>query len=171
MEFILMLPFCTIFMVMLNIYPSLSIMQCPGGVRTFSAYPDDGIDDPAYYYDCTKTKFALLKKCKPGQFYDGPSSKCMHLPKYFKRGRDYDEVDAPPPADAVGEPDGNENVLPPAQNINSLTEVTAEDITAFLKHRGKDKKRKQPALGFLYSNRKKSNKLCYVLCLKVRIQN
>ena len=147
MEFILMLPFCTIFMVMLNIYPSLSIMQCPGGVRTFSAYPDDGIDDPAYYYDCTKTKFALLKKCKPGQFYDGPSSKCMHLPKYFKRGRDYDEVDAPPPADAVGEPDGNENVLPPAQNINSLTEVTAEDITAFLKHRGKDKKRKQPALG------------------------
>ena len=63
--------------------PASSVMQCPGGIRKYSAYPDD-VEDPSYYYDCTKTSIAVLKKCKAGEYYDKEKSRCSIFPKQFR---------------------------------------------------------------------------------------
>ena len=59
------------------------ILRCPSGIRTFGAYPDpnNNIIDPSFYYDCSKTKFATLKRCKNGEFYDIVTSSCIHIKK------------------------------------------------------------------------------------------
>ena len=59
---------------------STSIMiRCPGGINRFGAYPGDTIDDPAFFYDCTRTKYAVLKRCLLGAFFDTEHGKCRTL--------------------------------------------------------------------------------------------
>ena len=59
---------------------STSIMiRCPGGIHRFGAYPGDTIDDPAFFYDCTRTKYAVLKRCLLGAFFDTEHGKCRTL--------------------------------------------------------------------------------------------
>ena len=57
-------------------------MKCPQGITRFSAYPEVNIKDAGYYYDCSRTAFAVLKRCRSGAFYDSELETC----RMFKKG-------------------------------------------------------------------------------------
>ena len=60
-------------------FSTSSMIRCPGGIPRFGAYPGDTIDDPAFFYDCTRTKYAVLKRCLLGAFFDTEHGKCRTL--------------------------------------------------------------------------------------------
>ena len=114
---------------------SLCIIQCPEGTTKFGAYPDTNIDDPGYYYDCSRTEYAILKKCNKGDYFDIEKSKC--LKDFPDSSRVVDGKDS----------EGANNPSKPQGDITSSTLITAEEKEQFLKRRGTDEKMNQPALG------------------------
>ena len=116
-------------------YRSLCIIQCPEGTTKFGAYPDTNIDDPGYYYDCSRTEYAILKKCNQGEYFDIEKSKCLK--------------DFPISSRVVGgnDADGANNPPETQGDITELTLISAEEKEQFLKRRGLDSKMKLPVLG------------------------
>ena len=114
---------------------SLCIIQCPEGTTKFGAYPDTNIDDPGYYYDCSRTEYAILKKCNKGEYFDIEKSKCLK--------------DFPISSRVVGgnDAEGANNPAGTQGDVTELTLISAEEKEQFLKRRGMDSKMKQPVLG------------------------
>lgn len=65
-------------LVCLNIIsPASSVIRCPKGIRRFGAYPDTNISDPAYFYDCSRTSYAVLTRCDSNEIYDTETESCI----------------------------------------------------------------------------------------------
>ena len=118
-----------------------SLMKCPQGIRSYGAYPDE-VDDPSYYYDCSKTRIAVLKRCKSGEFYDQQKSKCIIFPRELRSrsfGGSSFRKEGPAPAKKVPKSDYADPSLNP--------EITRADMEQFLKTRKISEQLRVPALG------------------------
>ena len=129
------------------------ILRCPTGIRTFGAYPDpnNNIIDPSFYYDCSKTKFATLKRCKNGEFYDIVTSSCIHIkkkskPKNVQLFRKIDDDEQPKADRTLGKKDDKTEVKPKPKK-KFVPYISDKEMKDFLKTRGSAAKMKQPTLG------------------------
>ena len=62
------------------------LIHCPTGSTRFAAYPKSN-EDHTYFYDCSTTSYALLKKCKPYQIFDITKQDCKFTPAISKKLR------------------------------------------------------------------------------------
>ena len=132
--------------VLIWISPSLSLVKCPKGIRSYSVYPDE-VNDPSYYYDCSKTRIAVLKRCKVGEFYDREKSKCSVFPGWAQ-GRSISRKSGT----GLGSRQGQGNVNAANQGNNkakppSLAAITPAEMNKFLTTRAISEHLRVPALG------------------------
>ena len=129
------------------------ILRCPSGIRTFGAYPDPNnkIIDPSFYYDCSKTKFATLKRCKNGEFYDIVTSSCIHIKKKSKPKNDqlFRKIgtDEQPKAERVSGKKEDMTEVKQKPKKEFVPFISDKEMKDFLKTRGSTAKLKQPTLG------------------------
>ena len=64
-----------VFLIVINIYRLHCKIECISGIKRFSAYPSV-VNDPSFYYDCSNTKFAVLKRCRDVAVYDSELESC-----------------------------------------------------------------------------------------------
>ena len=128
--------------------PVTGVMKCPKGIRSYGAYPDD-VNDPSYYYDCSKTRIAVLKKCKPGQFYDMEKSNCAMFPERFRsssRSIGKSSFRKSGSSSRQGAAKAGGKAGPGAPNYLS-TDITPAEMKAFMQTRMISEQLKVPALG------------------------
>ena len=69
-----------VFMVILTAAQHCSTkMECITGIKSFGAYPSEVVDDPSFYYDCSGTRFAVLKRCRDDAVYGPQMQSCRLL--------------------------------------------------------------------------------------------
>ena len=133
-------------LVLIWIAPSLSLVKCPKGIRSYSVYPDE-VNDPSYYYDCSKTRIAVLKRCKVGEFYDQEKSKCSVFPGWAQ-SRSISKKSGAGLSSRQGQ--GNANTANQGNNKSkppSLAAITPAEMNKFLTTRAISEQLKVPALG------------------------
>lgn len=130
------------------ITPSLSLVKCPKGIRSYSVYPDE-VNDPSYYYDCSKTRIAVLKRCKVGEFYDQEKSKCSEFPGWAQ-SRSISKKSGAGLSSRQGQAQGNVNTANQGNKkpkAPSLAAITPAEMNKFLTTRAISEHLKVPALG------------------------
>ena len=64
-----------VLLLLINIHRFNCKIECINGIKRFSAYPSD-VEDPSFYYDCSNTKYAVLKRCRDAAVYDSALESC-----------------------------------------------------------------------------------------------
>ena len=137
-----------LFIVLIWINQSLCLVKCPQGIRSYSVYPDE-VNDPSYYYDCSKTRIAVLKRCKEGEFYDQEKSKCSAFPGWAQ-GRSISRKSGAGLSSRQEQGQGNANTANQGNNKAkppSLAAITPAEMNKFLTTRAISEQLKVPALG------------------------